>query len=572
MRALFVTRSLRRVAALLGALLGALLPLPAPLAGQTIGLQWGDSARMAVGPSSKVAVPLRVDFSAAAGANLAALQAGLTWNPARLTLDSIRGVPATGFSLAPNLSAAPTGASAFNLFNATGMTASGALVTAHFTAAAATGGTRLTLTPTAAGNEAGTSILSLLRVRNLEVCVAPQGKWGDANGDDVVNIIDAQQVARYSVGLSVANATALAARADVTADGAIDIIDAQQVARFSVGLSAAARTNMLLAILPTVAAIQLSPSAAQTVAQGSALAVAAVPRDAAGTDQSGCAPLTWTSSNPAIATVTSDGVITGVATGTATITVTSGTITQSLAVTVPSGPFPTSGLLAYLPMSGSTNDSSGLGNHFLNNGGTFVADRFNVPNSAVKFDGNSASASRAWPTFPKDFGTVAFWFRNADTPYTQSTYSYFLWGTAPGAVTGSTTQWMMNIDQNSGFCSYLGGTGDGYGLYWNYGLVNNRGTLVESNPSLAFCLNQSVVATWRHVAMVVANNEISIYENGQLRQKMAAPSWTAASTTAYLGVLNNTTAGNGAARYIDSFGVWNRPLTASEVDAIYRFR
>jgi hypothetical protein len=131
---------------------------------------------------------------------------------------------------------------------------------------------------------------------------------------------------------------------------------------------------------------------------------------------------------------------------------------------------------------------------------------------------------------------------------------------------------MMNIDQNSGFCSSLGGTGDGYGLYWSYGPVDNRGTLVESTLSLAFCLNQPVVATWRHVAMVVANNEISVYENGQLRQKMVAPSWTASSTTAYLGILNNTTAGNGAARYIDSFGVWNRPLTASEVDALYRFR
>ena len=304
------------------------------VAAQSIGLQLADSARLVTNPSSRVAVPILVDFASAAGANLAALQAGLAWNPARLTLDSIRGVAGTGFSLATNLAAAATGISTFNLFNATGLTTSGALLTAHFTAAAGTGGTRVVLTPTTAGNEAGNSILPLLRVRNLDVCVALSGRWGDANGDDLVNIIDAQQVARYSVGLSVANAAVLVARADVTADGSINIIDAQQIARFSVGLSAAARTGTSLGTVPVATALALTPGSAQTVAPGAALTLTATPRDGSGNDLTGCATVSWSTSNPTVATVSSEGTVLGVAAGTATITATSGSLVQTVAVTV----------------------------------------------------------------------------------------------------------------------------------------------------------------------------------------------------------------------------------------------
>ena len=67
--------------------------------------------------------------------------------------------------------------------------------------------------------------------------------WGDGTADGLVNITDAQQLARFSTGLTVGNLAAVTGRGDVTADGNVNIIDAQQIARYSVGLSAAARTN-----------------------------------------------------------------------------------------------------------------------------------------------------------------------------------------------------------------------------------------------------------------------------------------------------------------------------------------
>ena len=308
----------------------------APLSAQIIGLSVLDSASAYVAPGARLAVPLHVDLSAAGTTTLAALQGALSWSASRLTFDSLRVVSTTGFSLTANTASAASGSVSFNAFGTTALAASGPLAMAYFTAGSGTGGTLLTLAPTIAGNEAGTDVLSLLRVRNLGVCVAPTGAWGDANDDGAVNVIDAQQIARYSVGLSVANSTAITTRGDVTADGAVNVIDAQQIARYSVALTAAARVNIALYTPPAVASVSLTPNGPQTLLVGATVALAAEPRDAANTSLAGCRPVTWTSSNPAVATVSGVGLVTAVGAGGATITATNATsaAVSSVAITV----------------------------------------------------------------------------------------------------------------------------------------------------------------------------------------------------------------------------------------------
>ncbi|MBU6367018.1 MAG: Ig-like domain-containing protein [Gemmatimonadetes bacterium] len=325
-------------AALAAALLPAVLLVAAAapvLAAQSIAVQVGDSATLTVAPGARVGIPLRVDLSAAGSTlNIASLSGTLSWGTARLTFDSIRVNAATGFTQTTNTAGAATGSAVLSYFSTTRLTASAALATAWFTASTSTGGARVEFAASGAGNEAGTSILAQVVTRALAVCVGSSGRWGDVNDDGTVSIIDAQQIARFSVGLSVASAAAVAARGDVNADNTVSIIDAQQIARFSVGLSAAARINTSLGGGATASTITLAPSSAQTLAVGATVTLVATPRDASNADLTGCAPVTWSSSAAAVATVSASGVVQGVAAGSATITATSGAATASVAVTV----------------------------------------------------------------------------------------------------------------------------------------------------------------------------------------------------------------------------------------------
>ncbi|MBU6367389.1 MAG: BspA family leucine-rich repeat surface protein [Gemmatimonadetes bacterium] len=312
--------------------------LAAPLAAQSLTVAVGDSARVTVASGARVAIPLRVALPPAGSAlTLASLSGTLAWGAGRLTLDSIRGAPGTGFTQTANTGAAATGSAALSYFSGTRLMASGALATAWFTAGSP-GGTRVQFTPTAAGSEGGASILGHLATRDLAVCVPRTGRWGDVTGDAVVTIVDAQQVARFAVGLAVTGPEQVTERGDVTADGRVDVLDAQQVARFSAGLSAASRINTALSASPEVAAVTLAPEPVPAMLAGRTVALAPRLWDAAGGERTGCAEVTYASSAPAVATVNAAGLVTGVAVGTAIITAAAGGRAATTPVTI-SRPF-----------------------------------------------------------------------------------------------------------------------------------------------------------------------------------------------------------------------------------------
>jgi alpha-tubulin suppressor-like RCC1 family protein len=306
-----------------------------PLVAQSITVEVGEAPQIVVSPGERFGIPLRIDLSAAGNSlNLASLQGTLRWGPARLTFDSIRVNPEAGLTQTANTSGSALGSALISYFGNDRVAQSMTLATAWYTASATPGGTRVSLFVSDAGNEDGQSILGQLLTRALDVCVAQQGVWGDVNNDNVVSIIDAQQIARFSVNLSVANAAAVASRGDVNADGTVSIIDAQQIARFSVGLSASPRINTPQFTPPTIASLSLTPSGDQTIAVGGTLDLIGTPRDGDGVDVSGCVPVTWTTSDAGVATVTATGRVTGVAQGSATIQATSGSQSASVTVTV----------------------------------------------------------------------------------------------------------------------------------------------------------------------------------------------------------------------------------------------
>jgi uncharacterized protein YjdB len=326
------------------------------LSAQTIGINLGATGSVTVAPGASVTVPIIVDLASAGSQNITALQGSISWNAARLVFDSIRVVPSSGWTLTLNdLSSAAFGSVVLTATRATPPTVTGAFANAYFRTAGA-GGARLLFAPFGAVNSLQQVIVSSLRTRGQDVCATVPGKWGDVNGDAGVNIADAQQIARASVGLSVTDPTAVSQRGDVTADGSVTIADAQQIARFSVGLSAAPRVNTDVFTAPVATSVTASPSSSQTIAIGASRQLVATPINGS-TDHTGCAPTTWTSTNPAAAIVNSSGFVSAVGSGSAVIAVASGSASTQVSFTVSAVPVATVAVTLNSPSiatSGST--------------------------------------------------------------------------------------------------------------------------------------------------------------------------------------------------------------------------
>lgn len=210
--------------------------LPAAVGGQEIVVHLGESSSVSVMPGADLVLPVIVDMSGAEGRDLAGLDFQLHWNPAAFSFEA---AVAGGFgSVTLNESGTSTGALSGGLFSASGTTETFTALELTLQAGATEGLALVSVSVGVAGDELGESLMDILITRSTTVCIATLGLLGDVTGDGVVNIIDAQQVARASVGLAVSPAVQerLLDFGDVTGDGTVNIIDAQQIARFSVGL------------------------------------------------------------------------------------------------------------------------------------------------------------------------------------------------------------------------------------------------------------------------------------------------------------------------------------------------
>jgi uncharacterized protein YjdB len=88
-----------------------------------------------------------------------------------------------------------------------------------------------------------------------------------------------------------------------------------------------------ITVLPDIATIAVTPPAAEITVGGTSLQLAAEPRSSTGDPVTG-RTVTWSSSTPAVATVSANGLVTAVAPGSATISASIGDVTGSAAITV----------------------------------------------------------------------------------------------------------------------------------------------------------------------------------------------------------------------------------------------
>jgi uncharacterized protein YjdB len=289
---------------------------------QTIQVNAGGQPTARVLPGGRLKVPVIVDLASAAALDIAALTVALDWSAAVLTFDSLRAAPGVGWSFTPSITGATTGNASFSTEGTFQLPATSPVANIFFTAKPAASGTRVTPGVTSATNASHDDILGSIRPRRLDVCVAVSGKWGDVTNDSLVNIIDAQQIARFSVGLTSLDPNSIGHLGDVTNDGSVNIIDAQQIARFSVLLPASPRTGTESYVAPAVSSATMTPASEQRIRIHETLQLTATPLTPETGSVAGCESFIWSSSNPAVASVNGTGFVTALSPGSATITAT----------------------------------------------------------------------------------------------------------------------------------------------------------------------------------------------------------------------------------------------------------
>ena len=288
---------------------------------------------------------------------------------------------------------------------------------------------------------------------------------------------------------------------------------------------------------------------------------------------------TWSSSNTAVATVGTTGIVTGIANGIVTISYTvtnscgSSNAMKTITVDALSVDIPTSGLVAWYPFNGNSMDESGNGNNGTPYGAVLSTDRLGNLNSAYNFDGSSsiANTSSTLKTLIDNNNsfTLSEWFNSSNPSDVfemllgfdgSNSYPYKrVWLTlSKNATTGNTAL---------GFIRYNASTMDEIGNIEVYYYAN---TPILTN-------------TWHHLAASYHGSDVTIYLDGQALDSIAGdvgwytgPSMHGASMGGpdsyvdgmVIGANNeaNVSPFNGK---IDDIAIYNRALTPSEISRLY---
>lgn len=212
---------------------------------------------------------------------------------------------------------------------------------------------------------------------------------------------------------------------------------------------------------------------------------------------------------------------------------------------------PTDGLVGWWPFNGNANDESGNGNDGTVNGAQLTEDRFGESNSAYYFNGLSYIETPAINTINKL--TLAAWIK-AEAPagvYNSFNYSASIIDHNPEQV------------NNNGYALYYNNIIDNIGIYANSNYSGNAESEIISNTEMP--LNQ-----WIYCVYTYDSGIGNIFLNGELIATDSNMAQLGQNDSPVLfGKAIWANDGNLYLGKLDDIGIWNRALSAEEIQQLY---
>ena len=224
-------------------------------------------------------------------------------------------------------------------------------------------------------------------------------------------------------------------------------------------------------------------------------------------------------------------------------------LSTSLSAQVPNY-VPTDGLMGWWPFNGNADDESGNGNDGSVNGASLAIDRFGISGRSFSFDGmgNTIQTSNAIITGQVQM-TVSFW------ALTSSDLSMDVVQQACGTDCADDVRFQLNADQ-----------------------CNLNGLSFKSPAHFASAPFSTNDGAWHHYVMVLGRNSDFSYQNIEFYidgvQYVTScgqnwGGWTYTIPDHPFRIGDTGPLGNYFLGRIDDIGVWQRALSASEVDSLY---
>ncbi|MFM7644127.1 MAG: LamG-like jellyroll fold domain-containing protein [Sphingomonadales bacterium] len=202
---------------------------------------------------------------------------------------------------------------------------------------------------------------------------------------------------------------------------------------------------------------------------------------------------------------------------------------------------PVAGLQCYYPFNNNGNDASTLNNHLTNNGAVATTDRFGTTNAAYSFNGSTQYLIRNTPSFtfnPSSTFTVSLW-HNRNT----------------SSIVGIP---IMHATTAAGNFIWI----------FQTGATNMQFGTNKQQSAWIWAQSTSTTNVWTHIVLVYNAGAMTLYKNN-VAVATATFNHTGVTSTTLPLYIGRGVSGNYFNGKIDDVGIWNRCLTACEINDLF---